>query len=203
VQELPRTLKASDRERAVDVLAQAFADDPLWCHLVPGAAERRQTLPLLFHAEVGSSIQEREALGLGDPVQAVALWTFPPSAATLNIGGVFSTYGRLLVSRYLPLLLRTLRLYQHCLTLQRHYATQPHYYLDTLGVLPSAQGHGYASALVRPMLEECDRLGVGCYLETLKAAKVALYEHWGFECCEDYLVPRTNLHIWAMYRRSS
>ena len=42
-----------------------------------------------------------------------------------------------------------------------------HWYLMILGVVPADQGRGIGGALMQPVLEEADREGVPCYLETM------------------------------------
>ena len=61
----------------------------------------------------------------------------------------------------------------------RHPAT-PHWYLPMVGVEPARQGRGLGSALIRPVLERCDRTGVPAYLEATAPRSRALYERLGF-----------------------
>ena len=61
----------------------------------------------------------------------------------------------------------------------RHPAT-PHWYLPMVGVEPARQGRGLGSALIRPVLERCDRTGVPAYLEATTPRSRALYERLGF-----------------------
>ena len=61
----------------------------------------------------------------------------------------------------------------------RHPAT-PHWYLPVVGVEPARQGLGLGSALIRPVLERCDRTGVAAYLEATTPRSRALYERLGF-----------------------
>lgn len=49
-----------------------------------------------------------------------------------------------------------------------------------MGVLPSMQGRGLGSALMRPTLDRCDREGLPAYLEASSERSTALYERLGF-----------------------
>ena len=84
--------------------------------------------------------------------------------------------------------------------MQKIYAPEPHYYLQSIGVRPGFQGQGLASGLVRPFLDEADSRGISSYTETMTPSNVGLYEHFGFTSVEQYAVPGTELNIWAFYR---
>ncbi|MBZ0285130.1 MAG: GNAT family N-acetyltransferase [Anaerolineae bacterium] len=84
--------------------------------------------------------------------------------------------------------------------MQKQYAPEPHYYLNTIAVLPEAQGKGLASQLIKPFLANADAEGVSVYTETMTPANVGLYEHYGFRVMEQYHVPQTDLSIWSFYR---
>jgi RimJ/RimL family protein N-acetyltransferase len=45
---------------------------------------------------------------------------------------------------------------------------------------PSRQGHGHGTALLRPILDRCDREGVPAYLEASNPRCARLYERLGF-----------------------
>ena len=59
--------------------------------------------------------------------------------------------------------------------------TEPHYYLDAVGVLPTMRRHGTASSLLAPVLTRCDTDGVGAYLENSDPANPSFYRRQGFE----------------------
>jgi GNAT superfamily N-acetyltransferase len=84
--------------------------------------------------------------------------------------------------------------------MQQQYALEPHYYLNTIGVVREAQGKGRASQLIKPVLAEADEQAISVYTETMTPSNVPLYEHYGFVCREEYDVPNTDLKIWALYR---
>ena len=61
-----------------------------------------------------------------------------------------------------------------------HHPDQPHWYLPVIGTQPDMQGQGHGSALLRPVLEICDRTGVPAYLEATTERNRALYARHGF-----------------------
>ena len=78
-----------------------------------------------------------------------------------------------------------------------------HWYLQLIGVEPEQQGKGFASGLIREMLKNIDEEGLPCYLETELEKNVPIYEHFGFQTLEEYVIPDTPLKMWLMLRPAS
>ena len=78
---------------------------------------------------------------------------------------------------------------------------EPHWYLANIGVAPEYQGKGYASKLIKPMLERIDKTDYSVFLETNFEGNVGLYEHLGFEVIDETLIPETEIRNWAMIRK--
>jgi len=74
-----------------------------------------------------------------------------------------------------------------------------HYYLPVIGIRPEWQGRGFGSALLRPILERCDREVTPAYLETANPANLGLYERHGF-AVRERLDLRDGLRVWTMLR---
>jgi ribosomal protein S18 acetylase RimI-like enzyme len=77
---------------------------------------------------------------------------------------------------------------------------EPHYYLSIVAVAPEHQGRGIGSALIRPILERCDRDGVPAYLEATTERNRALYERHGFRVSEEVRWPDDGPPLWLMWR---
>jgi len=107
------------------------------------------------------------------------LWLLPPLAAALG--------------RDLPRLMRLLNAFE-----EKH-PHDSHYYLPAIGVEPEWQGRGFGAALLRPILERCDRERVPAYLEASSPRNRALYERNGFEVVEEMTV-RDSPPFWRMWR---
>jgi GNAT superfamily N-acetyltransferase len=56
----------------------------------------------------------------------------------------------------------------------------PYWYLGVLATDPSHQRRGLATAVMAPVLEEADREGIDCCLETSTMANRRFYERRGF-----------------------
>ena len=63
--------------------------------------------------------------------------------------------------------------------------SKPHWYLAVLGTDPERQGEGIGRRVLRPVLEECDRLEMPAYLETGTERNVAFYTRHGFRVTDE------------------
>jgi GNAT superfamily N-acetyltransferase len=92
--------------------------------------------------------------------------------------------------------------------LERYFAALlPHLYLR-LGEIwvtaepvdPAAHGRGTGSALLAPVLERCDRVGAGAYLNAGSPRSRELYRRHGFEVTEEFSLPFEGPPLWRMWR---
>jgi ribosomal protein S18 acetylase RimI-like enzyme len=195
-----RLLSTLDLDRAVHVQSSAFQNDPLWQYLIPSPKKRANMLPMFFRVFLKASIRNRQAYGFSDPVKGVAIWHSPHQKRIDFIGLFRAGVLGLLFHGFLSPFLRALKVLSLIENLQEKYASESHYYLNTLAIIPEAQGKGHASKLVMPFLKKADEESVGIYVETMKLSNVGLYAHYGFQCMEQCHVPKTEVSIWAFYR---
>ena len=166
---------------AAGVLARSFHESPNLVHLFPDARARARALPRLQRACL------RDALGFGHvyaatlrgEVVGVAAW-LPPGAFPLSprrqLRVLPETASMLAASpRSTPRLLRFMA------GVRRLHPAQPYWYLEVIGVEPSAQGLGIGTRLLEPVLALADEAGQRCYLETMTERNVAWYGKLGFK----------------------
>ena len=72
-------------------------------------------------------------------------------------------------------------------------------YLMAFATRLDKQGQHYGKPLIKALLNYLDASGESCYLETLKAENVALYQHFSFQLMEQ-TATLGNLTIFAMRR---
>ncbi|MXO90748.1 GNAT family N-acetyltransferase [Pontixanthobacter aquaemixtae] len=82
----------------------------------------------------------------------------------------------------------------------KHHPQEPHFYLFTIGTLPSARGTGLGKALLAPVLEACDRAGAACYLENSNPDNHSYYAMHGFETREKFACGEGGPPLEAMWR---
>jgi ribosomal protein S18 acetylase RimI-like enzyme len=195
-----RQLTPQDIDQAASVLAQAFIDDPLCRFMLPWRATRVKTLTKFFRAYGTLNIAAQRGYGAGEPLQGVAYWD-PPSSENLSISvkslGLFLP---VLFTFYTIGYIRAKAIIQTMDEMHQKYASEPHYYLDNLGVIPSGRGKGIASRLIRPILEMADEQNILAYTDTVTPTNVALYEHFGFQSVAETPVPGTGITVWGLRR---
>jgi len=195
-----RLLTLADVEQAAQVIAQAFMNDPLVSYMLPFKATRLQTLIKFFRVYGELNIKNQRAYGVGEPLQGVAYWIFPDqesmSISIRSIGKLLP----ILFTMYPIGMFRARRVLNQINAFYKKYADKPHFYLDNLGVLPTARGKGLSSKLIRPFLEMADAQNVIAYTDTVTPANVSFYEHFGFQLVEHKQVPGTGITVFALRR---
>ena len=195
-----RKLTLADVDPAADVMAQAYVDDPLCSLILPIRRTRTKTLYKLFRVLGALSVREERVYGIGDPLEAVAYWRAPGQpglSVSVRSIGIFIP---LIFTLYPIGLMRARAINDQIDKMHKKYVQEPHFYLDNIGVLPSSQGRGLSSKLIRPTLEQADSKGVVVYTDTVTQGNVALYERFGFECVDEASVSGTGITIWALRR---
>jgi hypothetical protein len=193
-------LALAEVETAAGIISEAFIDDPLCAYMLPFRRTRRKTLHKFFRAYGEINLKNQRGYGAGEPLQGVAFW-IAPGQADLSVSlRSLSIFIPLLFTCYPIGYLRAKPALQAQEALHQKYASQPHFYLDNIGVLYASRGQGLASKLIRPFLELADSQKVPVYTDTYTASNVALYEHFGFQCAEACPIAGTGLTLWALLR---
>ncbi len=85
--------------------------------------------------------------------------------------------------------------------MEAHHRSLPdHWYLLYIGIEPGQQGQGLGSALLRPVLEECDRTGAAAYLEASCERNRSLYARHGFIERDPLRLPEGGPTMYPMWR---
>jgi GNAT superfamily N-acetyltransferase len=183
-----------DVRSLASTLARAFHDDPVMTWLFgerPGPRHRR--LRRYFASEARRHGRHGQVLTSGDHA-GVAFWD-PP-------GLWRATWPQLV--RSAPVILpavgpRILRAAKALDLIDRAHPREHHWYLAVLGTDPPHQGRGVGAALVDPVLDRCDREGLGAYLESSKLTNVPYYERFGFSVTGQIDLP-SGPPVWPMWR---
>jgi ribosomal protein S18 acetylase RimI-like enzyme len=153
-----------------------------------------------FRAYGEVNINHQRGYGYGEPLQGVAFWKFPDQEEVSIRISSLRKFIPVLLSPYLRGYFRAQPIIKQTDALHHKYASEPHFYLDNIGVLAAARGRGVASKLIRPFLAQADARGVVTYTDTVSRENVALYEHFGFECVEEAPIAATGVTVWALRR---
>jgi GNAT superfamily N-acetyltransferase len=190
-----RRAQRGDVPATAAMLARAFLDDPVasWAW----RAERPRLRALeQFNALRMHQLLAHEEVWIDAERRCAALWAPPGRWRTtlLEDAAHLRTFAH---PRLLP---RAPLVVYGWLGLARHHPSRPaHYYLGVLGTDPPSQGRGLGSRVLGPVLEQCDRDGVGAFLESSKESNIAFYSRHGFRVVEEVRLP-FGPSMWAMWR---
>jgi GNAT superfamily N-acetyltransferase len=211
----PRVRRATsaDVPALAAMLARAFLDDPVasWAwrpdRLRLGALER-------FHGVRLRQLLAGEQVWTSDELTSAALWA-PPGHWHSTLRETAELVPSFLHPR---LLARMPMVALGWEKLERaHPRRPPHMYLALLGTEPDEQGRGLGSAVLAPVLQQCDSeaagahsplseedrpgpyAGMSCYLESSKERNVPYYERFGFKVIGEIRLLRGPT-MWKMWR---
>ncbi|HET7238318.1 MAG TPA: GNAT family N-acetyltransferase [Terrimicrobiaceae bacterium] len=153
-------------------LTLAFENNPPCRWLYPEDDQYSQCFPIFAKAFGAAAIERGTALASHD-FSGVALW-MPPGVGPNEEALTEFVEGSVADSRKASV-------FAVFAEMGRVHPSEPHWYLPLIGVNPAQQGNGIGAALLRPVLEECDRSNLPAYLEATIARRMPLYQRHGFE----------------------
>lgn len=169
-----RTAGEGDRELVVRLLDEAFQDDPVSGWVFPDAEYRRTTHHKLM-AAFADAVFADGRIDLAEDGAACALWLSVPGEAHAEDGEDEAVQLREAVDPDNERVETIARLMA-----QSHPTGRAHEYLWMIAVAPGRQGEGRGAALIRHVLDRCDREGLPAYLEASSERSTKLYERLGY-----------------------
>jgi ribosomal protein S18 acetylase RimI-like enzyme len=190
-----RRARPEDVPALAAMLSRAFLDDPVasWAwradELRAGALERFQAVRL-------RQLLGGQEIGTTDALTSAALWAAPGHwhMSMREVAMLAPCFMRARLFARMPLVALGWEKLERA-----HPRTPAHFYLAVLGTEPDAQGQGLGSAVLRPVLEQCDQDQVAAYLESSKERNVDFYARHGFRVLEEIRLLR-GPKMWAMWR---
>lgn len=182
----------ADHQTVLDVLTEAFMNDPVACWLFPEVEDRRRLQPhfyrpLLTHPTAEAYLAGRHG---GASVWITLAARQAPYEDSTNApeASPFGKNGP------------RLRALGQALA-ERHPDHEPHLYLPCIGVVSEGQGTGLGSAMLRHRLVRADTDGLPAYLEASSPRSRALYLRYGFEDLGEPLHVENSPLLWPMWRQ--
>ena len=193
---LVRSVAAGETEAAAVVLANAFADDPVFRYIMRDRGDIERRIGHVFGDSIATELRKPSHLvQRTEDGHAVALWhevddwETPPIALVRSLPSTVRAFGTSL-PRALSLLL----------AVEKVHPAEPHRHLAFIGTHDKHKGNGQGSALLRAMTEECDEQGIAAYLENTNPRNEAWYARFGFESRGPIPLPDGAPVITAMWR---
>src|SRR3954447_864021 len=197
VQQAGTVRKATEDEipSIATALAQSFYDDPQFVWIVPDEGRRMGILDRGFELFLRRIYFAQGECYTTDGVVGAAIWERPgewktPIGKQLTMApAMVRTFGR-----FVPRIARAITV------MESNHPSELHHYLPFVGVAPEWQGRGIGAALMRPMLDRCDRESTPAYLEASSPRNRALYERHGFVVTEEFHLGKDGPPLWRMWR---
>ncbi|MGD8507094.1 MAG: GNAT family N-acetyltransferase [Candidatus Bathyarchaeota archaeon] len=190
----------SDVEKASLVLGRVFHDGPLMIQAIPDEDERRQKLPLVFEVSIRFALKYGGVYAPSDNLEGIAI--------ILPYKQTDVTYWRLLRSGALRPLMKLGKINRRLQEIlapvikdQKEILKRDYLYLQTIGVLPKLQGHGFGGKLLRAIIEYADNEEIPIYLETTEE-DVKLYKRFGFQVLKKRKLATIDLNMLEMARET-
>jgi GNAT superfamily N-acetyltransferase len=197
-------VRAARRDEAAllgDVLADAFAEDPVFAWLIPPHLRGRDNrLRTVFTSMSRGYLRQGKPCYITGDGSAAALWAAPGAWAMPLSQVIIEAAPNGLAFRG-----RLLRALRTQLQIERLHAAQstPHWYLGYLGTRSDRQGEGLGTQMLREVLAGPDTSGVPAYLESSNERNLPLYERHGFRVVGELKALGHGPTIWRMWRESS
>ena len=187
-------LDKSQIDKASQILAAAFSQDPLFEYALP--QKNKDKLLYDLWKSVLRYCQSYNSTYTTPELKGIAVW-IPPGEFPFN------TLRFLLAGFYkIPLQvgLKGMKNFTPFTLFEKYHKQDmsvPHWSLLGLGVSPVYQGQGIGGSLIQPILKQANEEGLPCYLETDTPGAVRFYQRHGFEIVRTGEQP---LQFWTMKR---
>lgn len=192
-------MQPADIERFAETLADGFSQYDLFKHIC--GKEYNHDKMQLFWA-VSLAVLPDNAICIADSkeVNSVLIYIRPQSKEANTLSYAKAGGFRMLMKLGLRSIMRLLRFEAAAQRVAQRHKTANDGYLMAFATRINKQGQGYGKPLMEALLNYLDASGEGCYLETLKAKNVELYEHFSFRLKEKTDIKLGNLTLYALHR---
>ncbi len=164
-----RAAEESEMDTVVDVLTEAFHDDPFSVWSFPGEERRAVALPIFYRAIVRGTRAAGGDVDVTGDLSAAVLWTPGGAEGEPDSGDFAGLADEELV-----------RLGALFALMTEHAPGGAYHHAQFIGVRKSAQRRGVGARLLRHGLDRCSAAGMPAYLEASSPESAKLYRRLGF-----------------------
>jgi GNAT superfamily N-acetyltransferase len=184
---------ATEALSVIDLMAEAFLNDPTWSWAFPDPAGRRQWWTFCVTEALHYPWTFRT-----EGFETTSVW-IPPSCSEFSDAGVESIPGKLahLLGPRAPEVAELLHRFELA-----HPHSEPHYYLSLLGTRADHRGRGLGMALLKENLARIDAEHMPAYLESSNPSNNHRYESVGFVPVASFQAPGVGPVVTGMWRKS-
>jgi GNAT superfamily N-acetyltransferase len=192
-------MQPDDVGRFADTLADGFSQYALFQHICDGKYDRDK---MCLFWTLTLALLPDNAICMADSKEAnsVLIYIRPQSKEASLFSYIKEGGLKMLLKFGIKGIVRLMRFEATTKRIAKRHQTSNDGYLMAFATRLDKQGQHYGKPLMEALLSHLDATGEGCYLETLKAENVGLYEHFSFELKEHINMHLGNLPLYAMHR---
>jgi ribosomal protein S18 acetylase RimI-like enzyme len=193
-------LKKKDIKPAALMLSRAFKDELK--DIFPDPEERKVKEPIANEFFLRLDFAYSKAFITSPRLEGIAIWVHSDAMKKKPFWRILTSGAIWQAIRIGIRPLMKIRAYNKYME-RKHKELAPdrHWYLAVLAVDPKHQGKRYASKLLNEMFSRIDKEALPCYVETEGEKNVSMYQHFGFEVVDEFIVPNTTDKLIAMLRQ--
>lgn len=191
-------MQRKDIDSFSEILAKGFEGYSLFEYFCDNKYDFNK-MKLFWSVALAASYKKAYSISDSEKLKGVAVF-FPPEYRDIGIfsylmAGGYKLFGKLNV-------VKMLKFDSFAAKIKRKYSDKNTWYIYSFAVLKDSRGKGIGSKLLKTMLEHFDNEKQNCYLETLKAENIVIYQHYGFKLMEEVKVPGSDMTLYAMLREA-
>ena len=195
-------MQRGDIQRFADTLADGFSQYSMFKHVCYGTYDHN--LMRLFW-EVSIALLPENAICIADSkdINSVLIY-IPPKSIEPSLLDYMKAGGMKMFFKFgLRRIVRLTRFNIEIAQATKQYRATNDGYLMAFATRLDKQGQHYGKPLMTALLNHLDTSGESCYLETLGAKNIALYQHFSFQLVGQMDSQMDNLTLFAMRRPES
>ena len=192
-------MQPEDLQRFAATLADGFRGYSMFEHVCYGAYDH--DLMRLFW-EVSLTLLLDKAICIADSKEANSVLVYiPPKSKEPSLFEYVKAGGMKMFFKFgLRRIVRLTRFNIEIEQVAKRYRTANDGYLMAFATRLDKQGQHYGKPLITALLNHIDATGENCYLETLEAKNVALYQHFSFQLTGQTESKMGGLTLYSMRR---
>ena len=192
-------MQRGDIQRFATTLADGFSQYNMFKHVCYGTYDHN--LMRLFW-EVSLTLLPDNAICIADSKDANSVLVYiPPKSKEPSLLDYIKAGGVKMFFKFgIRRIIRLTRFNIEIAQVAKRYRAANDGYLMTFATCLDKQGQHYGKPLITALLNHLDASGESCYLETLEAKNIALYEHFSFQLEGQTDSQMGNLTLFAMRR---
>ena len=189
---------------ACKVAGSAFQDDPLMVFAYPDEEERKQNSEYGFYMLYNYGIKHGLSYATSKNLEGITIWlppdnVYPSTWTMMRYGGLYTMRK---VGLNMKAMKRTIIVFKYEEERHKELAPYNHWYFQNIAVKPEEQGKGYGGLLIKTMVKTIESDGLPIYVETNTEKAMSIYQKHGFEILEQSIIPKTDVPLWCMLRKS-